>query len=124
MVSADLRRYVSKEKNPGEDGEESWRSLDGSPWVSVKCPINGKNHGFGYLYLRNPPRGRHRNTRSRVGGRGLFSCHQGSELLDSWQDFQSLAQKFEEPHIAGDFFSKVPGHVRFEFSERVVHTKH
>lgn len=48
-------RILPEEKNPGEDGEESWRS----------------------------------------------------ELLDSWQDFQSLAQKFEEPHIAGDFFSKV-----------------
>ncbi|CAL1135075.1 unnamed protein product [Cladocopium goreaui] len=34
-------------------------------------------------------------------------CPLRSELLDSWQDFQSLAQKFEEPHIAGDFFSKV-----------------
>jgi len=29
------------------------------------------------------------------------------ELLEAWQEFQALAQKFDEPHIAGDFFSKV-----------------
>lgn len=35
------------------------------------------------------------------------SAFQGSELLETWQEFQALAQKFDEPHIAGDFFSKV-----------------
>lgn len=54
-LRAEARILPEEEKNPGEDGEESWRP----------------------------------------------------ELLESWQDFQSLAQKFEEPHIAGDFFSKV-----------------
>jgi hypothetical protein len=54
VVSADLRRYVSKEKNPGEDGEESWRSLDGSPWVSVKCPTSLAEYGLHSLEIGYP----------------------------------------------------------------------
>eukprot|EP00438_Fugacium_kawagutii_P014979 Skav220238 [mRNA] locus=scaffold4245:98970:102877:- [translate_table: standard] len=42
------------------------------------------------------------------GGKLRNGCRvQGPELLDLWQDFQSLAQKFEEPYIAPDFFTKV-----------------